>query len=71
MNLDELNDFGFTTFSEKELVGDREKLQKMFNLIEPLLMALVKDADKNPNIHWPNREQTLNKVLEECKKLLD
>ena len=31
----------------------------MFNAIIPLLDNLLKDADKNPYIHWPNRVEKI------------
>jgi Na+/phosphate symporter len=70
-------DFGFTTVSEEVFTQAEEsldlaeqrlkKLEKMYNLILPLLNNLAKDADKNAYIHWPNRKE---KIEEFNKKLL-
>jgi hypothetical protein len=71
MDINDLNDFGFSTFSEEPLKAEKEKPQKMLELIEPLIEALVKDSDKNPHIHWPNRKQTLTKLLKELKTIAE
>jgi hypothetical protein len=72
----EPNDFGFTSFAEEDIdqqieTKSKEGKRKMLALIEPLLKQLMKDADKNPNIHWPGREKVLSKLLTELQKLAD
>lgn len=62
------NDFGFTVSDDEPNIED--KAQQMFNLINPLLVQLMKDADKNPTIHWPNRKEVLGKMLAELKQIL-
>lgn len=37
-----------------------ERTRDMFNAIMPLLDNLLKDADKNAYIHWPNRIEKIN-----------
>lgn len=65
------NDFGFTTFDEEPQLDLRSKLEKMDKLIRPLLEQLMKDADTNPNIKWPNRKEVLTKMLKEMDKILE
>ena len=59
-----------TRLEEKQLQLDatnKEKFDKVEQLIIPLLMNLAKDADTNPYIHWPNRKQV---VEEQIKRIL-
>lgn len=77
--MSEIFDFGFTAVTEEELdsvqslqqsveeAGDiEERLNKLYNAIQPLLNNLRKDPDKE-YILWPNR---LEKV-EQFSDLLD
>lgn len=76
---DDIFDFGFTAVTEEELdtvqtlqqsveeAGDvEERLNKLYNAIQPLLNNLRKDPEKE-YILWPNR---LEKV-EQFSDLLD
>ena len=54
------DDFGFTNYNKLE---DNYKLDKMYNLILPLLNNLMKNADKNPSIHWPNRTEAIQEFI--------
>jgi len=65
------NDFGFTTFEEEPQVDLKSKLNQMNKLVRPLLEQLMKDADNNPNIKWPNRKEVLTKMLKEMDKILE
>ena len=65
------NDFGFTTFDEEPQLDLRAKLDKMDKLVRPLLEQLMKDADTNPNIKWPNRKEVLTKMIKEMDKILE
>ena len=72
----EPNDFGFTSFAEDDIESKVDEITKegkrqMLSLIEPLLKQLMKDADKNPNIHWPNRQEVLGKLLKELQNIAD
>ena len=72
-------DFGFTTLSEEDLKtresvvakqtyqqatsAAKSKLDKMYDLILPLLNNLAKDADKNEYIKWPNRATKISEFI--------
>jgi hypothetical protein len=74
MNIDNKNDFGFTTTNisaQKTDVDDyRERLQKMHAMIVPLIHNLMKDGDTNPIINWPNRTERLQKFLNDLNDLV-
>lgn len=72
--LDEEDDFGFTTHSDDELVDARkadEKAERMYRAIMPLLTNLAKDADKNDIIKWPNRKARIDKFIEQLNDILN
>ena len=46
---------------------NKDKFNKLEQLIIPLLMNLAKDSEKNPYIHWPDRKQLLE---DQFKKIL-
>ena len=69
MNFEDLNDFGFTSFAETKEVDYKERLDKMYDLITPLISQLMHKAEDNPNIHWPNRKEILTKFMKELNKL--
>jgi len=67
-------DFGFTSVSEDVFAQAEQATQEgqakadtIYRMVLPLLNNLVKDADKNAYIHWPNRAV---KIEEFKKKLL-
>lgn len=79
----ELNDefdFGFSSISENDFIareekavsnaveGVQNKVEKMYNMILPLLNNLAKDGETNAYIHWPNRTE---KIEEFKKRLFD
>ena len=75
MNFNEEDDFGFTTTNvsnlQKTEVDDyRNRLQKMHSMIVPLINNLLKDADENPIINWPNRTERLQKFLNDLNNLM-
>jgi hypothetical protein len=74
-NITELDDFdfGFTSvsddvFAQAEAATQEGQLkaEQIYKMVLPLLNNLVKDADKNAYIHWPNRAAK----IEEFKKKL-
>lgn len=72
--LEEDFDFGFTTVSEdvfqqaEAVVQEGSaKAEAMYKAVLPLLNNLIKDADKNAYIHWPNRAEKIEAFK---KKLL-
>lgn len=77
MNLDTLNDFGFSAMTEEELkqyekfleeqieqykYSHKEKLNELYQLFVPLLNNLKKDPDKE-YIYWPNRADKINEFI--------
>ena len=73
MNNDDF-DFGFTTVSEDEInkVAEtfkvsadtyQQKYAAVLSLFKPLLNNLLKDADTQPYIYWPNRSAKIAEVL--------
>lgn len=73
------NDFGFTSVDEDEITDpivqevkssvsetERKKLLEVEKLMMPLLVNLLKTADKD-YIHWPNRK---DKVQAQIDRLL-
>ena len=83
VDIDESFDFGFTTHSETEFktkenqvakqvkeqvsADAQAKVEKMYNMIMPLLNNLKKDADTQEYIKWPGR----GKIIDEFIKKLD
>ena len=67
MELDDSFDFGFTSVSEDVFNASEEQLQEaattkameVYKAVLPLLNNLIKDADKNAYIHWPNRAEKI------------
>lgn len=72
IDLDGEFDFGFETLGQDDLVDNiyRENLQKMYDMIVPLLDNLSKDADKNPIIKWPDRAKTIRAFKKKLDALL-
>jgi hypothetical protein len=80
LNLDDDFDFGFSSISESDFIareekavsnaveGVQNKVEKMYNMVLPLLNNLAKDGETNAYIHWPNRGA---KIEQFKKKLLD
>lgn len=68
--MNEEYDFGFTTEDTVDPVDYRERLYKMYSLIEPLIVNLLKNSDKEI-IKWPNRKEKLEQFLEQLQDLLD
>lgn len=73
MDIDETDDFGFTTHSKDELIDtttDQLKAHQMFNAIVPLLNNLLKDADTNDIIKWPNRRERIEQFIKQLEDIL-
>jgi hypothetical protein len=79
LELDEDFDFGFTTVGENEFVAREQevtsnadtKVQKMYDLIIPLLNNLAKDADVKEYIRWPNREEKIREFIKKLDLILE
>lgn len=48
-----------------------QRTRDMYDAIMPLINNLLKDADKNPYIHWPNRTEKLNAFKEKLLSIRD
>ena len=80
LELDNDFDFGFSSISEEDFIaredkavanaveGVQNKVEKMYNMVLPLLNNLAKDGHTNAYIHWPNRNEKIDQFK---KKLLD
>ena len=74
VEIDESFDFGFTTHGGDEFIDvkqQNEKAQLMYDAIMPLLNNLLKDADKNEVIKWPNRREKIEKFIEKLQSILN
>jgi hypothetical protein len=79
---EEENDFGFSFTSEKELIQTeneieyslkgkyKNKLNKVYNMITPLLDNLQKNPEKD-YIKWPNRFQKVEEFRKKLKQIVD
>ena len=60
INPDEKFDFGFSAVGEEEMlqpaVESKDKLTKMYQMIEPLLDNLMANPEKD-YIHWPDSDR--------------
>lgn len=77
LDLDEMNDFGFTfedgsnheLLSSQEQIKDLEdRLKALEKMFLPLLENLMKDPDKEM-IKWPNRKPVIEEQIKRLKKL--
>ena len=48
-----------------------QRTRDMYNAIIPLLDNLLKDAEKNPYIHWPNRTEKIMAFKEKLLSIRD
>lgn len=65
------DDFGFTTMAEEDIKQEgNDKAHAMYDAIMPLLINLKKDANKNPIIKWPNRDEKINQFITKLNKIL-
>lgn len=68
------NTFGFDLDDVKETKNEltvkelRSKLKEVEELIMPLLVNLMKTADKE-TIYWPNREAQVKEIIDKLLKL--
>jgi hypothetical protein len=71
-------DFGFSTVNAEELKASEvalsekvnEKAEKMYNAVMPLLNNLMKDAETNEYIHWPNRKQKIKEFIRKLEIIM-
>lgn len=78
MSDDEDFDFGFTSVDAQALTASEtaineavnEKAQKMYDSFMPLLNNLMKDADTNEYIHWPNRKQKIKEFIRKLEIIM-
>jgi len=79
-------DFGFTSVSEDEFKKrenevakqvrtqtkkeSSDKIQKMYDMIIPLLKNLQKDADEKQYIFWPNRKEKIDSFIAKLDELM-
>jgi hypothetical protein len=82
LDLDVINDFGFTFTDEEDVVVEntqyanlqeevedlKKRLQACHQIFLPLLQNLAKDPDK-PMIKWPNRKDVIDKQIEQLNKI--
>ena len=78
LDLDESFDFGFTTVSEDvflqaetAVVESQQKAEAMYKAVLPLLNNLMKDADKNAYISWPNRAEKIEQFKKKLETILN
>ena len=68
-------DFGFSTVSaveyNEQIVSKDTKVDNIYNAIIPLLNNLLKDADTNPYIHWPDRKTKIEQFKLKLQKIKD
>jgi hypothetical protein len=68
-------DFGFTSTTEEEINkfvvddGYEKKYNEIRSIFLPLLKNLLKGADAQPYIHWPNRKEKITEVLDKLQKI--
>jgi hypothetical protein len=79
-------DFGFLTVSQEQLKerealaaqsakteafkANDEKVQRIYNLILPLLENLKKDADTKEYIYWPNRKGKIEAFIAKLQSVI-
>lgn len=72
--LDDDFDFGFSSTNIEEIklpeLMINEKAEKIYNSIMPLLNNLMKDADTNDYIHWPNRKEKIEKFINKLDSIM-
>lgn len=71
-------DFGFTTVSEDVFQqaeaaaqDGQQKAGMIYKAIQPLLNNLMKDADKNAYIHWPDRKVKIEAFKKKLESILN
>lgn len=60
--------FGYDEEITIKKVTDKTKMQKLEDLILPLIQNLIDTSDKD-KIHWPNRREPLEKLKEDILKI--
>lgn len=70
IDIDESNDFGFSTYDEDELLADSDdRAQRIYGLVMPLLRNLLEGAEK-PIIKWPNRREALTALINDLDDIM-
>lgn len=67
------NDFGFTAVDASSMdvvVSTSEKLDELYEAIQPLLENLKKKPEKD-HIYWPDRLKKVNAFSEKLKKIYE
>lgn len=74
MQNDDDFDFGFSTVDAEEFtateVAQDVRATAMYDAIMPLLNNLMKDADTNEYIHWPNRKQKIKEFIRKLEIIM-
>ena len=70
-------DFGFTTVSEEVFqqaeaaaADGQQKAEMIYKAVLPLLNNLMKDADTNAYIHWPDRKAKIQAFIMKLNGIL-
>lgn len=63
---EEINDFGFTDGDAEIPLPTDNRMQKIENLVMPLLKRL---ASSEGDIHWPNRKEPLEKLMKDIMEI--
>lgn len=71
LEVDEDFDFGFTAVSEDSIPSSNDKVEKMYAMIMPLLRNLIKGAEENDYIHWPNRREKIESFIKKLEEVKD
>lgn len=69
----EVNDFGFTLIGEEDiLVPSNEKVERLRNMIMPLLNNLKKNPEKD-YIQWPGKDRVkkINEFISKMNELVE
>jgi hypothetical protein len=72
MEIDETYDFGFSLVDASEVEPERniDKLQGLYNMVEPLLDNLCKNPEKD-YIYWPNRVTKIEEFKTALRNYID
>jgi hypothetical protein len=76
INLDDVNDFGFSFVDESSLPQESEMtdLRHRISELRKMFLPLLENLNKNPEremIKWPNRKELLDKQIQKLKDLTD
>jgi hypothetical protein len=81
MSDEDIYDFGFSLMSEDEIKIEEEKLKKVveneshkLNKVREMIMPLLKNLMKEPQkeyIYWPDRKERVELFIKELDKFID